>query len=523
MSTQPSRPVLTPNAPSVRRRCGLHLAVRLLGLSLSAAALGCEGTSICITCKERDTGMTGGEIDGDPPAPTGGEAGQGGSGGAGGDGGDSGEQVEDCRRRDGGEICNGEDDDCDGKTDEDFDLQRDLRHCGACNATCAADNAEASCERGECRIGACQLGYKDRDDEIGCEYRCPVFPTRPEDCNGIDDDCDGAIDETLGDPPENLCRVIADTPCANTEAVCRTNNGRTFWACDYGDDVEFDPRVANGIVAEESQCDGHDGDCDGEVDEPWGVGDACEDDAHGACRGLRACDPQDPTQVVCSFSHLNGADPDAEEICNGFDDNCDGQVDNGVVDDLVQVQSDGLSFYIYRHEASRPDATAESGGTRNDRACGRAGVIPWTFVTFDAAAAACAAANKRLCTESEWRAACESAQSRFPYGNSYEPQTCNGADHGPSVDPGEPSTLLPTGSLPSCQSTAGALDLSGNVKEWTDDLRDTTSDGTPIYVVRGGSYESPELGLGCQTDLARAAAFPGQAGIGFRCCADSPD
>ena len=72
-----------------------------------------------------------------------------------------------------------------------------------------------------------------------------------------------------------------------------------------------------------------------------------------------------------------------------------------------------------------------------------------------------------------------------------------------------------------CISPTGALDLSGNVKEWTDDQRGTTMGGTPIYVIRGGSYESPALGLTCGTDLSRATADTLLPTLGFRCCSDT--
>ena len=45
--------------------------------------------------------------------------------------------------------------------------------------------------------GGCFAGFADFDGEKGCEYRCPVFPTQAEDCNAVDDDCDGRIDEDL--------------------------------------------------------------------------------------------------------------------------------------------------------------------------------------------------------------------------------------------------------------------------------------------------------------------------------------
>jgi formylglycine-generating enzyme required for sulfatase activity len=73
-----------------------------------------------------------------------------------------------------------------------------------------------------------------------------------------------------------------------------------------------------------------------------------------------------------------------------------------------------------------------------------------------------------------------------------------------------------------CLSPAGAYDLSGNVKEWTSDPQGTSGppNNEAIYVVRGGSYESPRLGLTCQTALSQATASTVLDGLGFRCCSD---
>ena len=45
-------------------------------------------------------------------------------------------------------------------------------------------------------VVSCKPGFADidKDPANGCEYKCPVFPPVPETCNGVDDDCDGAID-----------------------------------------------------------------------------------------------------------------------------------------------------------------------------------------------------------------------------------------------------------------------------------------------------------------------------------------
>ena len=152
-------------------------------------------------------------------------------------------------------------------------------------------------------------------------------------------------------------------------------------------------------------------------------------------------------------------------------------------------------------------------------------MLPWTTVGFQAAQQACAAAGFRLCTAAEWAAACASEEdSLFPYGPTYDPVGCNGGDAdllpGGLLDHG----VRPAGSIPSCVSATGVADLSGNVKEWTDDQRGESEppESRPIYVVRGGSFLSPRDGLTCQTDLARATLDTALPNLGFRCCSSDP-
>ncbi|MBU53848.1 MAG: hypothetical protein CL920_34560 [Deltaproteobacteria bacterium] len=75
------------------------------------------------------------------------------------------------------EVCNAQDDDCDGQVDEDF-LQ-----------------LETPCSKG---IGECKVSsvFTCKDDGTGEE--CPVSPNPPkqEVCNGLDDNCNGKVDET---------------------------------------------------------------------------------------------------------------------------------------------------------------------------------------------------------------------------------------------------------------------------------------------------------------------------------------
>jgi hypothetical protein len=494
------------------------------GLALLAViALGCEVDPFCID----DCGGDGGVASLD-----GASVGEGGVGEGGVDG-DAGPDGGPCvPAPDPTELCNGVDDDCNGNIDEGFDLSTDRLNCGECGTQCLFLNGDGDCQSGECVLLGCLEGFEDFDEDPGCEYACPVFPAQPEECNGLDDDCDGTIDEPedLPPPPTDLCRNVPGTPCAGVVPVCATREGRSTWFCAYPTEVEFDPVVPNGIVLEETLCDGFDGDCDGVADDPFEtLGDACDNGEVGACQdaGLVACDPADPTTTACDFSlgadPVPGAGPGAPELCNGVDDDCDGTVDdsdpmdsNRVLDDMVRVQHSGLDFWIYRHEASRPDATDAAEGTAAARACGRSGVLPWTGVGFAEAEAACVAAGHRLCTAAEWLAACEGeVGNAYPYGAVYDGTSCNGADYAPA-SPG----VEATGALAACVSADGVFDLSGNLKEWTDDQRGSSGAGTPIHVVRGGSFESPEFGLTCGTDLSRAEADTLLPSFGFRCCDD---
>jgi hypothetical protein len=437
------------------------------------------------------------------------------------------------------EVCNGLDDDCDGARDNGFNLQEDPSNCGTCGRICALPNALTDCFEGDCRFLDCLPGFADLDPDLpGCEYTCPVYPAVAEDCNGLDDDCDGTTDEPdeLPAPPTGVCRTTAGTPCAGTTMICATRGtpSVTTWYCDYAPEVEFDLRVPNGIALDETLCDGHDGDCDGVADEPYiDLGQACDNGLIGGCRdvGVRVCNPLTRLDTVCDLSVLPDPDPLAprEELCNGADDNCDGIVDNfdpadpaRVIDDMVHITHSGLDFYIYRYEASRPDATPSSAGASGARPCSRPMVLPWASVTYDDALAACARVGKRLCTATEWQAACAGVEDRvYPYGDTYSPDTCNGVDADGIPGGGDDDVLMATGGMMQCVSSDGLFDLSGNLREWTDDLRGTTAMGDNVYVIRGGEFQTPWPGLSCAFDLSQAAGSVPLPTVGFRCCSDT--
>lgn len=151
-------------------------------------------------------------------------------------------------------------------------------------------------------------------------------------------------------------------------------------------------------------------------------------------------------------------------------------------------------------------------------ACSVAGVTSSRYITWFQARRACENAGKRLCSESEWEDACDgtvgSGGTTYPYGDTYQPTTCNGED----CNCGSPGN---TGALAQCVSSFGAYDMSGNLWEWTEDCWYSRCTPDPYHVVRGGSFDDIEAGLSCgdRYDVfpAYSCGFYGYY-FGFRCC-----
>jgi hypothetical protein len=426
------------------------------------------------------------------------------------------------------ESCNDLDDDCDGQIDETFDKLNDPRYCGGCTA-CSIPNAVPACNNGVCEILTCKPGFHDLDGDVGngCEYAC--VKSGPEICDGKDNDCDGLIDDADPDlqQPNNFCATLGT--CAGTTPVCGPSacDSTPHWHCEYPGAAETD--ACGDLLLEETLCDSADGDCDGLTDEAFPEVTpqpmACTDSGVGICQGTGTYECNTAGDgVTCNIT--SPGQTATAEVCNNLDDDCDGVIDNGVVDDMVQVTG-STTYWIYTYEASRPNATSSSGGTAEHRPCSKEGVVPWRNVTWLEAEAACQAAGKRLCTEAEWQLACAGALGNtYPYGNAYQPTWCNGNDYDHDCTAPNDDIVLPTGTAFGCPAPAeslcisdfSAFDLSGNLKEWT---ASQVGSSPVTYRIRGGAYDNIDKGLTCQFDFISAEAdfyFPN---LGFRCCSDT--
>ncbi|MCC6213838.1 MAG: SUMF1/EgtB/PvdO family nonheme iron enzyme, partial [Polyangiaceae bacterium] len=415
---------------------------------------------------------------------------------------------------------------CDGTADNGFNKQTNPNHCGSCNNVCSFPNAIAGCSAGACTIAACEAGYGNPNGIVadGCERACEVWPVGVEVCDGKDNDCDGLTDEGLTAPPGLTC--VQTGPCLGAVPACA---GALGWRCNY---QVLDARIEvqpNGTLAiTETRCDGFDNNCNTQSDETFPtLGAACDDGGVGVCRdvGVIACDPGNDGATICDLAAPPDAVAPGPEQCNGLDDDCNGSTDDAIAWDMVHVTGGGYDFWVDRYEASRIDATATESGAGAPLACTTGGVLPWTSATWAAAKAACEArgGSHRLCTAAELAYACAGSAGRtYPYGSTYAPLTCNGADYDGIPGGTDDDVLVAAGARAACQTpTTQIHDLSGNVTEWTSTQTGSVpgSPPTPIYQLHGGSYLSPAGGLMCTIGLApRAAANAVLENVGFRCC-----
>jgi len=185
------------------------------------------------------------------------------------------------------EICDGLDNDCNGTLDEVKPLEC---HPPGYEGLGLVYNEDSP-------YSICQMGYLDCVDGEWETCEGYIGPEN-EICDGLDNNCNGAIDNDVdygecGYNEEGMC-IMGVNYCIDGDLYC-----------------------IDAVFPDLETCDNIDNDCDGDVDED--LTQLCE----------TVCEIGEEFCVSGHWVNCNARQPQ-DEVCNGFDDDCDGVIDNGI-------------------------------------------------------------------------------------------------------------------------------------------------------------------------------------------------
>lgn len=313
------------------------------------------------------------------------------------------------------EVCNGRDDNCDGQVDEGCDGDGD----GYCAASMEVSSG-ATCQPGDC------------DDTNPA-----VNPGALERCSGVDENCNGQVDEGCDDDGDGFCDASMEvvlSPTGELPAVCSMGPAD----CD-----DTDASLTSPVWYRDADGDG--------AGDPSQVEETCTPPAGYVTRG-DDCDDTDPERS-----------PSAAEVCDGKDNDCNGEVDDDATDGTTYyVDADGDGFGDPQSEVV-VSCAAPSGYVANADDCDdtSASTYPGAPELCDDILNDCAAASADLGCNDDGDAYCDASMTTVG-----TPAVCPGGggdcnDDNGDIYPGATEICSPIDM--DCDGQPGVLSLSAAV------------------------------------------------------------
>ncbi|MDP2308494.1 MAG: MopE-related protein [Pseudomonadota bacterium] len=234
-------------------------------------------------------------------------------------------------------------------------------------------------------------GYSE--DQGDCDDADPsVHPGGTEYANGIDDDCDGTVDEgteNTDDDGDGFTEIAGDCDDGDPDTfpggleVCDGVDNDCDLAIDDGTSCVDDD--LDGYTETEGDCDdaapsvypgaselgdGADNDCDGVADEGTSLydddGDCfCE---AGECTGSSESGCATLSEGDCDDAEIR-VSPDALELCDGLDNDCNGTTDEGTAVDAGTWYQDADGDYYGAASVTAQSCTQPAGFVANATDC----------------------------------------------------------------------------------------------------------------------------------------------------------